>query len=137
MSEVVRNIAAEVVSKSIESTPWALIILIFFGAALVAYGLTEGFKKAMKARVRLKDGVSAKEASKRLWWTPLLVIVAMFVGFGVGAGVASFEWKWYYGGLVGSGGGVLASFAVSLLKGNMTALFKKLSGSKGDSKEEV
>lgn len=110
-----------------ESVPWLLATMVFFGSALASWGLTEAIKKTALARLKYR-GMSTKEAKKRLWWTPLLVLLSMLVGFGVGCGMGSIEWTWYYGGMVGLAGGVLATFAVGLLKGNIQAFLERKRG---------
>ncbi len=112
-----------------DPVPWVLIVFILFGAAIVSWGLTEALKATALNRLKYRQRLSDKEAAKHLWWSPLLIVASIVMGSGIGCVVGGLEWKWLYGGLVGAVGGALASFLVSLFKGNMTALAKKMVGS--------
>ena len=120
-----------------QAIPWVLVTFILFGAAIIAWGITEAVKKTATGKYRYDHkGASAAQAKKSLWWTPMLTLVSIFIGFGVGALIGGFQWSWLYGGFVGAMGGALASFLVSLFKGNITALTKKLIGGKTEEKSE-
>ena len=103
--------------------PWLLVAAILIGSAVVSWGFVEAVKKT--ALNNLKQRMTAAEARKALWWTPLLVLVSMAMGFSVGSAVGGLEWSWGYGGLVGACGGALASFIVGLVKSRLRALADK------------
>lgn len=122
-AQVVQDIPAD------EPIPWILIMFILFGSAIISWGLTEAVKKTAMGKYRYENkDASAAEAKRVLWWTPMLVVLSMAIGFGVGCGVGALEWKTLYGGLIGACGGALASFLVSLFKGNLKSLVQKMGG---------
>lgn len=125
MEQVVQDVPAD------EPIPWILIMFILFGAAIISWGLTEAIKKTALNKYRFNNrDASANEAKRVLWWTPMLVVASMLIGFGVGCAVGAIEWKTLYGGLVGACGGALASFLVSLFKGNLKTMVSKMTGKK-------
>lgn len=110
----------------VEETPWIFVTFIIIGSAVLAWVFARSLKGAFEKKVSLDEGVSIKEARKRLWWTPLLTLAGGVLGFGLGAFVAAFEWRWYYGGLCGSIGGGMASFIVGVLEENLPSLLKRI-----------
>lgn len=115
-----------------EATPWLLIGLILFGSAIVSWGLTEALKATILNRWKFVQHIDTDEAKRRMWWSPLLLVLSMALGCGVGAFVGRLEWSTLYGGLVGAMGGALASFLVSLFKGHLAAWINRLLGIKAD-----
>lgn len=111
--------------------PWILATAILFGSAIISWAFVEAVKKT--ALNKLKMTMTAAEARKSLWWTPMLIVVSMIMGFSVGSAIGGVEWTWLYGGLVGTCGGALASFLVSLAKGHLQAfLSSKLKDDEDD-----
>lgn len=134
MKEQIQTVAVDAVAQGTE-VPWLLVLTILFGSAIVSWAFTEAVKKT--AMNKLKVTMTTKEARKSLWWTPMLVVVSMIMGFSVGSSVAAAsDWHWWIGGLVGTCGGALASFLVSLFKGNITAMVKRIGGKAAEDNSE-
>lgn len=111
-----------------EPVPWLLILLILFGSAIVSWGITEAIKLTGINRMKYEDHVDTKEAKRRMWWSPMLVLLSMLIGAAVGAIVGGYEWKPLYGSLVGAVGGALASWLVKLFKKNLSGALDKAAG---------
>lgn len=111
---------------------WLKLALILFSSAAVAWALTEAVKKTLKNRFKLLDNLSTDEANQKLWWTPLLVVVSIVLGFSMGLSGISMGLTWAEGGLTGALGGALATFLVSVFKGNFSSFLKKHLGTNDD-----
>ena len=107
------------------AVPWPLIIAILVIGAAVAWGLTEAVKKTALAKYRVDHDATAKQAKKRLWWTPMLAALSILIGFGIGCAIGGYEWKTLYGGGIGAVGGALSTTIVAAVKGNITGYLKK------------
>jgi hypothetical protein len=129
--EVVQEHAPSIVGAD-EPVPWLLVALILFGSAILSWGATEAAKATVLARLKFTEDIDTREARRRMWWSPLLVLVAMAMGAGVGAGVGAIDWSAGYGALVGCCGGALASFLVGLVKGHLGAVVSRVVGSGKD-----
>jgi hypothetical protein len=115
--------------------PWTLIGAIVVIAAAVAWYFVEAIEKTAEKKLRYDvEGMTAKEAKRRLWWSPMLVIVRILLGFLVGLAMGAIDWSVWYGGSVGAGAGALAAVVVSSTKGSINTAFKRLFGGQKDDK---
>ncbi len=94
-----------------ETVPWLIVALCVLSAAVIAWGLTEAVKSTALRRVALKNA-----DVHTLWWTPMLTVVAIIIGFGVGSFIGGVGWEWKYGAICGASGGALSSFIVNIVK---------------------
>jgi len=110
---------------------WTIAVLIAVAAAPVCWASTGAIKNTLKNRIKFVSHVDDAEAERRLWWSPLLILVSMLIGFAFGSATgAASSWDTLLGGASGTVGGALASFIVSLIKGNLAALVKRMVGGK-------
>lgn len=116
-----------------------VILLIVVSSAVAAWALVRMVENTAFMRAKLSNPKLTKKQYV-LWWAPMLIIVALVVGFGVGVFGGAVAWEWEYGGLTGMVGGGLYSFVVSAAKGSihdgLTKLFGKASKKPMDEEAE-
>lgn len=108
--------------------PWMLMALILVGAAVISWSIAKALEATAKKKYRADHpGVTAREADRQLWWTPMLAVGNILFGFALGAVVGGYQWEWLYGAVVGGIGGG-SPFIVPLFKSVVTAFGKKAGG---------
>lgn len=110
-----------------QASAWMVVTIVVVSAA-VAWGITEAVRRTALAYVRSHTRLTEDEAKRRLWWAPMLAILSILLGFGVGCALGAVDWSAIYGGAFGALGGALATSIVAAVKGNLTAALKRLMG---------
>lgn len=119
----------QVVVDVAPSIPWDLVAIIVVISAAVSWALVAAIEKTAAKKIRYDDAtVTAREATRRLWWSPMLAIVRVLLGFGVGAGFGAVDWSLWYGGAAGALGGALAVTVVSATKGSLRTVIGRIGG---------
>jgi hypothetical protein len=119
--------------------PWVLIAFTVIAAAILAWGGVEGLKrtwlKKYKYEARKKDKAEGvrrrttvvvnRAAKEAMWWSPMLIFLAIAIGCLVGLIAWSMsDWPTGYGVLLGGCGGSLSSYIVHKVKRRLGKLIE-------------
>lgn len=102
-----------------------LLVLILVASAVAAWTVMESVENTAYMRAKLDDPTLTK-SKLLLWWSPLLSLLGLIIGFGVGAFCGALTERWAYGAMVGLCGGGLHRVIVSSAKGQIRNVSKGL-----------
>lgn len=109
---------------------WLVFLLILVASAVAGWTVINMVERTAYMRAKLKHPKLTK-AKFVLWWSPLLLLPAILVGFGVGVFGGAVAWSWEYGGLTGMiGGGLNGAIVLRTKEGfrdGLSRLFGKAS----------
>ena len=96
---------------------WLVFSLILVASAVAGWAVINIVERTAFFRAKLKHPKLTK-AKFVLWWSPLLLLPAIVVGFGIGVFGGAVAWSWEYGGLTGIvGGGLNAAIVLRTKEG--------------------
>ncbi len=94
--------------------PWFIVALIVVTAAFVSWRLVDVLKRTLFAALRARAHHS--DTSHKYWWTPLLALVSVAIGTGVGTLLSAAEWVPLYGAAIGAAAGAQPVWIIIAVK---------------------
>lgn len=110
---------SETISGAIQAEaagiPWIRVIAIVVIAAFIGYYVTKAIEKSARKRYP-KSRVASDVGPDPLWWLPLLSLLSIALGGGIGYGFSYETWNATYGILIGAGTGANPPWIIKLVK---------------------